>query len=468
MQTSHLDRSYAIAHQVAICGYYSPQAATEQASSDSSPATEPYGDLDMLNHTWSDENDMQPEGDEQPSDPELLEQAEVMDAALNSLHSDEEEVDDDLEEITNPYENYFLSDTFDDEFAWQIVEAASTPRPNKSPFRHAPGRDMDQDDSSDAFAGMPDLVDDNSDDEDEERQEDYGDQIDNDNYEEEHMDENLVQNLKVVQAAKAAAEAAQAAEAAAEAQAQAAQAAQEAQAAQVQDAREDEEEYEEDDEGYVRELHHRLNARPCDSTGAFLPKGTLPPPRPPPNPNSYHPFTDRVHFETADFIYSKNQMSASDIDFLSLLWASTLAKHNGTPPLQGHKSLYDMIDSIPLGDVPWEPLTLHYTDIIDSEEAPPAWKLADYDVWYRDPRAVIQHILANPDFKEEIDYTPIRDHVPQKDGGGLRRKDFMSGDWAWAQAANSDCRRPRDSWFDVCADYPRQRQDHGFCGDRTQ
>ncbi|EMD34567.1 hypothetical protein CERSUDRAFT_67025 [Gelatoporia subvermispora B] len=127
-------------------------------------------------------------------------------------------------------------------------------------------------------------------------------------------------------------------------------------------------------------------------------------------------------------------MSAGDIDILSLLWAATLAKHKDSPPLQGHTSLYDTIDSIPFGDMPWQSVTMHYTELDESQTTHPAWQKAEYDVWFRDPRTVIHNILANPDFRGEFDYTPIRDHVPEKLGGGLRRRNFMSGDWAWNQA----------------------------------
>ncbi|EMD30431.1 hypothetical protein CERSUDRAFT_27999, partial [Gelatoporia subvermispora B] len=62
------------------------------------------------------------------------------------------------------------------------------------------------------------------------------------------------------------------------------------------------------------------------------------------------------------------------------------------------------------------------------------WKSATYEVIYRDPREVVKEIIANPSFDGEFDYTPKREHLPNN--AGLRRKDFMSGDWAWDQATH--------------------------------
>ena len=52
-----------------------------------------------------------------------------------------------------------------------------------------------------------------------------------------------------------------------------------------------------------------------------------------------------------------------------------------------------------------------------------------YQLWYRNPRAIIHNNLANPDLVNNIDYVPYREFV----GGKQRYSDFMSGDWAWDQ-----------------------------------
>ena len=223
----------------------------------------------------------------------------------------------------------------------------------------------------------------------------------------------------------------------------------------VEDADEDEEEEEEDvgimdEAGYIRQNHPKLSgngcdiftiqrlitdtlARPCDSEGNFLPSGTPPPPRPSQPANEFFPFRDRLEFEAADFLYSRDQMNAGNIDFLSMLWATSMLKHGGTPPVQGHKDLYETIDAIPLGDIPWQCEKLYYDGELSPGTIPP-WQQKEYEIWFRDPQQVVHAMLQNPDFQNQFEYTPFREFVPESLGGGLKRKEFMSGDWAWDEA----------------------------------
>ncbi|KAG1908527.1 uncharacterized protein F5891DRAFT_1180048 [Suillus fuscotomentosus] len=56
----------------------------------------------------------------------------------------------------------------------------------------------------------------------------------------------------------------------------------------------------------------------------------------------------------------------------------------------------------------------------------------EYDIWYRDPRLMAHNMLANPTYKNEIDYTLFREYDAANDT--LQWKDFISRDWAWQQA----------------------------------
>ena len=42
--------------------------------------------------------------------------------------------------------------------------------------------------------------------------------------------------------------------------------------------------------------------------------------------------------------------------------------------------------------------------------------MAEYQLWYRDPRQVIHNILGNPEFASGIDYTPHRDFQDENTG----------------------------------------------------
>ncbi|KAG2126611.1 hypothetical protein DEU56DRAFT_872879 [Suillus clintonianus] len=110
--------------------------------------------------------------------------------------------------------------------------------------------------------------------------------------------------------------------------------------------------------------------------------------------------------------------------------AATLAKHRDTPPFTDHKDLHNVIDATQLGDVPWQCFSVQYTG--EHPEVVPPWMDDEFEVWYRDPREMAHNILANPTYKDEIDYVPFREYNALDD---MRRwKDFMSGDWAWHQA----------------------------------
>lgn len=159
------------------------------------------------------------------------------------------------------------------------------------------------------------------------------------------------------------------------------------------------------------------------------------PSAPPPHyPNAdsddWAPYEKRLDFETAEFLFKRNQMSGGDIDFLFSLWAASLAAHDDNPPFASHNDLYDTIDATLLGDVPWESFSARYNGAKPDGEIP-SWMTADFDVWFRDPHTVVKNLLSNPDFDNEFDYTPFQERDTE---GNHRFQDFMSGNWAWKQA----------------------------------
>ncbi|KAG1792118.1 uncharacterized protein BJ212DRAFT_1451172 [Suillus subaureus] len=110
--------------------------------------------------------------------------------------------------------------------------------------------------------------------------------------------------------------------------------------------------------------------------------------------------------------------------------AVTLVKHHNTPPFADHKDLHNVIDATQLGDVPWQCFSAQYTG--ERPEVVPPWMDEEFEVWYRDPCAMAHNILANPTYKDEIDYVPFCEYDASDET--RQWKDFMSGDWAWQQA----------------------------------
>ncbi|KAH7904477.1 hypothetical protein BJ138DRAFT_991301, partial [Hygrophoropsis aurantiaca] len=180
-----------------------------------------------------------------------------------------------------------------------------------------------------------------------------------------------------------------------------------------------------------RNYHPLLNARPCDSIGNFLPDGIAPPPFTTKPPDDWTPYRNRLEFELAEFLFTKNQMSAGGIDALLELWGASLIKHDDSPPFANHRDLYNVIDSTRLGHVTWERFATKYSGEVPDENIPP-WMLEEFEVWYRDPREIVRNMVANPDYVKDIDHRPFREFSVE---GDIRQyHDFMSGDWAWQQA----------------------------------
>ena len=180
-----------------------------------------------------------------------------------------------------------------------------------------------------------------------------------------------------------------------------------------------------------------LEGKICDKDG-----NDLPPDSPPPDPasqcssNDWFPYKSRVQFEFANFLYRRNQMSKGDTNHLLNLINATLATHGGKAPFHNHHDMCDIIDATTIGEAPWKHFKLNYEGPLPdgvSQEDAPAWMTEEHEVWFHDPVTLLENLLANPDFKDEFDYTPYQEYAA--DGSHCFR-DFMSGNWAWQQAVS--------------------------------
>jgi hypothetical protein len=104
------------------------------------------------------------------------------------------------------------------------------------------------------------------------------------------------------------------------------------------------------------------------------------------------------------------------------------------PPFSSSRDLYNTIDSTEIGDVAWQAFAVEFNgEIPDGAEIPP-WTRKSYEVWFRDPLKIAEAQIANKDYACEMDYAPKRIF-----SRGQKRQytDFMSGNWAWEQAARN-------------------------------
>lgn len=64
----------------------------------------------------------------------------------------------------------------------------------------------------------------------------------------------------------------------------------------------------------------------------------------------------------------------------------------------------------------------------------PSWTTADYNIWFYDPCLLIQKMIANPEFKDQFDFTPYQEYSVD---GQHHFENFISGDWAWKQVVSA-------------------------------
>ncbi|KAJ7862732.1 hypothetical protein B0H13DRAFT_2566139 [Mycena leptocephala] len=175
------------------------------------------------------------------------------------------------------------------------------------------------------------------------------------------------------------------------------------------------------------EYHPILDGTPCDRDGYDLPPDALPPPWEERGADDFSPFNSRAEFEFAEFLYRDEEMAGRRVDRLAELLA---ALYGTDPPFADHKDLYATIDAIQQGDVPWQSFSVTYTGPLPESGEVPAWMTEKYEVWFRSPLGIFEKQLANPDFKDEMDWAPKRMFKDKK----RQYVDLFSGNWAWQQA----------------------------------
>lgn len=176
-----------------------------------------------------------------------------------------------------------------------------------------------------------------------------------------------------------------------------------------------------------------FSGRICNEQGEDIPPDTPPTPCPSDHrSDNWTPYHSWIEFKVANFLYHCNQISGGDINFILNLWAASLVVHDDTPPFADHNEMYDIIDSMPIGDVPWESFSLQYNGI-QPEGQVPLWITAEYDVWFHDPQILAHNLISNPDFKNAFDYALMQEYSTDEVHWF---QNFMSGGWAWKQAVS--------------------------------
>ncbi|KDQ55767.1 hypothetical protein JAAARDRAFT_195586 [Jaapia argillacea MUCL 33604] len=190
----------------------------------------------------------------------------------------------------------------------------------------------------------------------------------------------------------------------------------------------------EPEDTFTFHYHPKLNARPCNAHGIFLPEDALPAPPPPDNQanggNAFHPFADRIEFDFADLHFVESQSSARAIGKSVGVWAASLHQLGAKVPWKNTTDLYATIDEIQNGSAPWKVYTIRYQGPLPVG-TPPKWMTQTYELCTRDSRLVLHNQVATPAFKNQQNRRAYRQF--NKDGKRLY-SNLMSADFAWQQS----------------------------------
>ncbi|KAK7040508.1 hypothetical protein R3P38DRAFT_2894781 [Favolaschia claudopus] len=183
-----------------------------------------------------------------------------------------------------------------------------------------------------------------------------------------------------------------------------------------------------DRQGTQIQYHPIIDGTPCDREGFDLPPGAPAPPWDERAADDFSPFENRAQFELGEFLYRDEEMAGARVDRLTQILAAYYPEQD--PPFADRNDLYSTIDAIQQGDIPWESFTVTYTGPLPETGNIPAWMTEKYEVWFRSPLGIFERQLANPDFKDELDWAPKRIFRD----GKRQFVDLFSGNWAWEQA----------------------------------
>ncbi|KAG9223441.1 hypothetical protein PLEOSDRAFT_154734 [Pleurotus ostreatus PC15] len=185
--------------------------------------------------------------------------------------------------------------------------------------------------------------------------------------------------------------------------------------------------------------HPLLSGAPCDANGVALAPFSPPPIVPPkpvdgdvPSAEAWAPFEDRITFDFAHFHFVELQDSAAKINTALDLWTATVIKHSRQSedvPWSSAEEMYQTIDAIQHGEAPWKVYSVRYQGPLPDN--PPKWMTESYELCTRDSRQLLHQQLANPDFKDKINYSAYKqfNHDSKRVWSNL-----MSADWAWKQS----------------------------------
>ncbi|KIK72963.1 hypothetical protein PAXRUDRAFT_21387 [Paxillus rubicundulus Ve08.2h10] len=124
---------------------------------------------------------------------------------------------------------------------------------------------------------------------------------------------------------------------------------------------------------FYQNYHTLLTSQPHDMNGKFLADGTPPRLLHEKSSDNWGSYWNRLEFKLANFVYTRNQMPATQINVLLDIWAASLLE-----------DLYKTINNTTLGNVQWDNFSIQYTSD-HPPEVVTSWMNDVYEVYFQDP-----------------------------------------------------------------------------------
>jgi hypothetical protein len=180
--------------------------------------------------------------------------------------------------------------------------------------------------------------------------------------------------------------------------------------------------------------------RPCTEDGDFLPWDAPPPSQPWATddarlPFAWTPFHSRADFDFAWNHFVKSQNSGPEITEALEVRAADLLGTNTTPTWSKAGDMYNTIDAIEGGDLPFGVFRFRYKGKppVGQNQKVPRWSKRTYELHAANLRQVIHGQLASPELRGHVDVAPYRQFAPD---GQRVVSNLMSGEWAWKKAVS--------------------------------
>jgi hypothetical protein len=157
-----------------------------------------------------------------------------------------------------------------------------------------------------------------------------------------------------------------------------------------------------------------------------LPLGTPPHPQETASEGDWAPFDNEIQFHLADLVYHRAELLALNVNLLLQLWAQSTSQFGTPAPFKNRDDMHVFIDSLVLGDVPWQCLVTTVPEGIGEDAL--SWMHMPHEIWYCNPETVVSAMLSNPDFQGQFD---LRLYVDINVNSTRQWSNVMSGNIAW-------------------------------------